>query len=159
MPFFEGQFEAAFGVLEDRWNRKFSTPTALMYRSLLEEELTSEQFAQACRAAFKYEAFFPTPARLIELGKGSTPESEARALWDVALTAVRAGERSSLTDEQRALLLSSCHGRSPADLDVKTLEFSKREFVLRYSGFLRGEKLAPLKALPAPAKELTDAAD
>lgn len=159
MPFSEGQFEAAWAVLEDRWNRKFSTPTAGMYRAILEEELTAEQFAHACRAAFRHEQFFPTPQRLIELGTGTTPETAARALWDAALLAIRAGERSSLSDDERTLLLSACHGRSPADLDTKQLEWSKREFITRYAGHLRGEDIKP-QALTAPArKELTNVSD
>ena len=154
MLFSEGQFDAAFAVLEDRWNRKFSTPTATMYRTLLEEELTGEQFAHACRAAFRYETFFPTPQRLIELGTGSTPEGEAHALWDAAMLAIRQGERSTLTDDQRALLLSCCYNTSPADLDAKQREWAKREFVTRYSGYLKGETRT-LNALPTPTKELT----
>ena len=154
--FSEGQFEAAFVILEDRWSKKFSIPTAGMYRAILEEELTAEQFALACRAAFRHEQFFPTPQRLIELGTGSTPESEARAVWDGVLLAVRSGGRSSLTDEQRVLLLSCCHGSNPADLDPKQREWAKREFVARYAGYLRGESLTPLNALPTPAKELTN---
>lgn len=159
MPFSDAQFAASWTVLEDRFNRKHNAQTVKIYRDILEAELNALQFADACRAAFRFETYFPAPQRLIDLGRGTDGfKGLALTVWDDAMEAVRRDERSSLSDTARRLMLGATNGVPLGQCDSKELTWIKKEFVERMADHYRQEAMSATPALHnTPMKELTNA--
>ena len=159
MPFSDAQFAASWTVLEDRFNRKHNAQTVKIYRDILETELSAGQFAEACRAAFRFETYFPAPQRLIDLGQGTDGfQGLALSVWDDAMEAVRRDERSSLSDAARRLLLGATNGVPLGQCESKELTWIKKEFVARMTEHYRQQAMGNTPALPSSApKELTNA--
>ena len=158
MPFSDAQFAAAWTVLEDRYNRKHNVQTVKIYRDILESELTTAEFATACRAAFRMEAFFPSPQKLIDLGIGQDFAGRALVEWDACMDRARSNEAATLPGTlTRTLMNKVTNGVPLGNVPTDRLEWHKKEFLKRYADALT---LSARNALPTPTKELTyDAAD
>ncbi|AWN22189.1 hypothetical protein DKM44_02190 [Deinococcus irradiatisoli] len=160
MPFSNEQFAACWTVLEDRFNRKHNTQTVQIYREILSEQLSAEQFGAACRAAFQFETFFPSPQKLIEYGHGGR-SFQARALerWDAMIERVRAGESATDDKEERRLLMRATNGISLGMVEVDQLHWAQRAWVERYTEELTKAAQASIPALPGTVLGVLDAAD
>ncbi|MFB9994100.1 hypothetical protein ACFFLM_19255 [Deinococcus oregonensis] len=135
MLFSDAQFAAAWTVLEDRFNRKHNAQTVKIYRDILSAELSAEQFAEACRAAFRFEQFMPSPQKLIDYGIG-TGDFQAQALstWDDLVAHVNRGEAATTEPGPvRTLLNSVCNGQPLGLMETRQFPFLKKEFVERYA--------------------------
>ncbi|UQN04832.1 hypothetical protein [Deinococcus sp. QL22] len=135
MPFSDQHFAAAWTVLEDRFNRKHNAQTVKIYHDILAAELTADQFAEACRAAFRFEQFMPSPQKLIDYGLGAG-DFQARALsvWDGLVERVARGEQATTEPGPvRSLLNSVCNGQALGIVDMKHFPFLKKEFVERHA--------------------------
>lgn len=162
MPFSDAQFAASWTVLEDRFNRKHNAQTVKIYRDLLEGELTGPQFSDACRAAFRFETYFPSPQRLIDLGQGTDGfKGRALGVWDTAMESMRKQERSPLSDVERRHLLGATNGVSLGQCETKELGWIKKEFVERVAEEYRQQAMSATPALNGVTvlKELTNATD
>ncbi|THF88422.1 hypothetical protein E7T09_04235 [Deinococcus sp. KSM4-11] len=140
MPFSDEQFAAAWTILEDRWNRRHNSQTVKIYREILAAELTADQFGEACRAAFRFETFFPTPQKLVDygLGKGDFQEL-AIAEWDEAMARVGRGETSTAAPGPvRDLIRSVCNGVQLGLLEADNAIFARKEFIERRTAQLSG---------------------
>lgn len=135
MSFSDAQFSAAWTVLEDRFNRKHNDQTVKIYRSILSAELSAEQFAEACRAAFRFEQFMPSPQKLIDYGLGAGDfQTRALTTWDELVARVKRGEMATTEPGPvRTLLNSVCNGQALGSMDFKHFPFLKKEFVERYA--------------------------
>lgn len=155
MPFSDAQFAAAWTVLEDRWGRRHNAQTVKIYRDILTAELSEAQFADACRAAFRLDTFFPSPQRLIDLGTGSQGfHLQAIAAWDTCMDRMRRGEQITEPGSlERRLLNSVTHGQPLGHVETKQLDFLKKEFVTRYTSELAQQAAARTPALPGAPVE------
>ena len=156
MPFSDAQFAAAWTVLEDRFSRKHNAQTVKIYRDILTAELSEAQFGEACRAAFRFETFFPSPQKLVDygLGKGDFQE-RAITEWDEAITRVSQGLTSTETaGPVRDLIRSVCNGEPLGHLDTRTLTFARREFLERRAAQLAGLARHATPALPGTVTEV-----
>ena len=154
MPFSDAQFAAAWTVLEDRYNRKHNAQTVKIYRDILESELTAAEFTDACRAAFRMETFFPSPQKLIDLGKGGQDFNlRALAAWDTCMTRFLAGDAATDSGTiERRLINSLTHGAGLRMIETKQLDFMKREFVQRYAAELSQQAVSVPLELPNAAR-------
>ncbi|THF87181.1 hypothetical protein E7T09_08475 [Deinococcus sp. KSM4-11] len=150
MPFSDEQFAAAWTILEDRWNRKHNSQTVKIYREILDAELTADQFGEACRAAFRFETFFPTPQKLVDygLGKGDFQE-RAIVEWDEAISRVARGLPSTEAPGLvRDLIRSVCNGEQLGMVPARDLAFARKEFIERRTAQLSGVARHSTPALP-----------
>lgn len=169
MPFSDAQFAAAWTVLEDRFNRKHNSQTVLIYRELLEADLTAVEFSDACRAAFRVESFFPSPQKLIDLGRKELDfDTLALEAWDACLTRFLAGEPTTQAGTlERELMNSVTLGAGLGAYKTDRLPWMRREFLERYAARLSAARTAVLAAraaartaaLAAPAQELPNVAN
>ncbi|UQN06792.1 hypothetical protein [Deinococcus sp. QL22] len=156
MQFSDAQFAAAWTVLEDRFHRKHNAQTVKIYRDILAAELTAEQFAEACRAAFRFGKYMPSPQELIDYGLGAG-DFQARALgvWDGLVERVGRGEQATTEPGPvRSLLNSVCNGQALGMVDMKHFPFLKKEFVERYAQQLLTEARTNTPMLTAPMSEV-----
>jgi len=149
-------FAAGWTVLQDRFGRAFSTQTTKIYREILSAELTDIAFQTACRAAFRFETYFPSPQKLIDLATGKDFEALALAEWDACLTRARSGEMATLPNTSaRTLMNSATNGVPLGSVAADRLDWIKREFVKRYAAQLATEAQQRTPAvLPTVRKEL-----
>lgn len=149
MSFSDEQFAAAWTILEDRWNRKHNAQTVKIYRDILSTELTAAQFGDACRAAFRFETFFPSPQVLIDYGHGKGNfEHQAISEWDEALERIGQGQPSTAAPGPvRDLIRSVCNGESMGMVDVRTLNFARKEFISRRAAQLADQARQAMPAL------------
>jgi len=119
-------------LLEERFNREHSDPVLERYYDTLASKLTTAEFETAARHVFDNDAFWPAPARFIDLAHGS-PETQARTEWSALLQAAAKGERARLTSEGEAALMSvgGWHEVAYADTDRK-LPRLERAFIKNY---------------------------
>jgi hypothetical protein len=150
VQFSDAQFAAAWTILEDRWNRKHNAQTVKIYRDILSAELTAEQFGEACRAAFRFETFFPSPQKLVDYGVGKGDFQErAISEWDEAIARVSQGLTSTETPGPvRDLIRSVCNGEQLGQVDTRTLTFARKEFLERRTAQLAGLARNTTPALP-----------
>src|SRR6476469_5497723 len=89
-------FQKHFSILQERWDKNFSTPTLEQWYSSLREKLSNEEFIAAVDHAFSEDDFFPSPKRLIELGELHRPRE-----YFTALEAVKEVAFVDMTPEQQ----------------------------------------------------------
>lgn len=163
MQFSDAQFAASWTILEDRFNRKHNAQTVKIYRDILSAELSAEQFADACRAAFRFEQFMPSPQKLIDYRHGAGDfQAQALGIWDALVGRVTRGEPATTEPGPvRAMLNSVCGGQPLGHMETRALPFLKKEFVERYAQHLLTEAhtstplLAPAQELQSPGGEVT----
>lgn len=148
-------FTAQWAILEDRFQTRHNAETAALYLEALDEELTTEQFLVACRRAFRYETFFPSPQNLIDHALGDFA-AQADAAWDDIMLRW-GGNQSVLTDEgslSRKILniIGGAHTlRNANDYGLRDM---REQFLRRYARALRGDATPQIKKaqeLAAPA--------
>ncbi|UQN06320.1 hypothetical protein [Deinococcus sp. QL22] len=156
MPFSDQHFAAAWTVLEDRFNRKHNAQTVKIYHDILAAELTADQFAEACRAAFRFEQFMPSPQKLIDYGLGAGDfQAQALSAWDDLVTRVNRGEQATTESGPiRTLLNSVCNGQPLGMMETRQFPFLKKEFVERYAQQLLTEARTNTPVLVAPIQEV-----
>jgi hypothetical protein len=125
-------FTAEMELLAERFNRQVSDPVFARYYDLISAHLTTAEFQQAAIAIFNEDRFFPAPADFVHRVHGDV-ESQAEREWAELLRAIKAGERSNITDVGRKALaaVGGTWAIENCDSD-KDLGFKRREFVKAY---------------------------
>lgn len=134
------QFIEAFAILEDRFNRELSAPTISAYHSILSEELTVEEFQQACRECFRRDTFFPAPQRLIDLARGGSEEEQAEQAWHAVQEVLGGTERldwSAMSAPLKAALRVASPG-AIMEASAAQLHQLRKDFVRTYVAAARG---------------------
>lgn len=134
MSLSDAVFAASWAVLCDRFGRQFNDATVKIYRRTLSEELTDEEFSEACRAAFRLETFFPSPQKLVDYGKGGV-DFETRALreWDACMGRVLANEPATLPETlTRRVMNQATNGIPLGNIPSERLHWVQKEFTRRY---------------------------
>lgn len=83
-------FTKGMALLMDRFGRQLGTPTVAAYLEILDDELTTEEFAAAAREVFRRDTFFPSPQRFIDAVRGD-PRRAAETAWQAIMRDARAG--------------------------------------------------------------------
>lgn len=150
-------FSQWWTIWEDRFARTQNTATVAMYLQIISPELNDDEFTLAGTTIFRHDAFFPSPQRIIDAGKGGE-DYRARALkvWDAALAKARKGELpTEANTPERKFLSMATNGEPLGQVKLDRMEWVQREFVRLYVADLMEKSTKPLAlpgatAAPAP---------
>jgi hypothetical protein len=144
-----GTFIREMTLLHDRFGRTPNEHVIARYYDTLRDRLSTREFAAAARVIFDQDAFWPAPARFIELAQGN-PKDEAEREWYRLVGACSRGERTPLLSPEGAAAMRAvggwnavayCEGDVPLD--------RKRTAFLRAFAAAREERDVQAR-LPAP---------
>jgi hypothetical protein len=96
-------FAAEMTLLRERFGKALSQPVLARYYAYLSANLGTEEFQQAAIGIFNEEKFFPAPADFVHRVHGDL-EHQAERQWAELMRAIKANERSALSDVGRQAL-------------------------------------------------------
>ena len=130
---FEDLFTVEWEVLENRFRVQHNPEVMFRYLEELEPELGIPQMQEACRKAFRYNRFFPSPQELIDYALGSA-EDRANDAWDAIMERFVGGSdtlavRGTL---EHQILVRVGGSAALREGDGFTRRDMRKEFVRRY---------------------------
>ena len=118
-------------LLHERFGRTPSEHVIARYYDTLKDRLTTEEFEQAARYVFDQDAFWPAPARFIELAQGN-PRDDADREWVRLVDACGRGDRNVLLSPEGAAAMRAVGGwnaiafcEGDTNLDRKRVGFTR----------------------------------
>jgi hypothetical protein len=141
-------FNAQMGLLCAKSQRAADPAVIKMYKIILDEQLTTEQFVKGAIVTFAQDTFFPTPERIIEAALGEIQEA-ASAQWLEMLAAAKADRRTNLDGIAKDAIAELGGTNVVRTLsDHSQLMRVRTEFISNYSRRARAARLPKAQALP-----------
>ena len=144
-----GAFLREMGLLAERFGRSVSEPVIARYFDALRVALTTPEFVAAARVIFDHDAFWPAPARFVELARGN-PRDDAEREWRRLVDACARADRNVLLSPEGAAAMRAAGGWNAVaycEGDVN-LDRKRGLFVRAYTAAREDREVAA--RLPAP---------
>ena len=134
-------------LLHDRFGRQPNEHVMTRYYDTLRARLTTPEFEAAARFVFDHDAFWPPPARFIELAQGN-PKDDAEREWVALLDSCARGDRGIILSPEGGAAMRSVGGWSAVAYceGDRSLDAKHRAFV---AAFVAGREDREMRLLPS----------
>ena len=135
-------------LLHDRFGRTPNEHVIGRYYETLRDRLSTSEFEQAARFVFDQDAFWPAPARFIELAQGNAKDDAERE-WVALVDSCQRGDRGVLLSPEGAAAMRAVGGWNAVAYceGDRNLDSKRRAFVAAFKE--RREERELLRLLPA----------
>ena len=137
-------------LLHDRFGRTPNEHVMTRYYDALRDRLTTPEFEAAARHVFDHDAFWPAPARFIELAHGN-PRDAAEREWAVLIDACARGDRNTLLSPEGASAMRHVGGWAAVAYCEGELNLDRKRGSFVRAFIAAREDRDVIARLPAPA--------
>lgn len=153
-------FAREMGVLEDRFPGERSDEVLQRYYRVLNRQMETGEFVEACERLFVEREHFPRPVDFLE-ATGRDPEAEALEQWELvreAMTRSRDGLPDEATDETRRLVAKEGGLRRMGQMKLDEVQFVEKRFKADYGTLAASrDQREPLPPMSEDGKEALQA--